>query len=111
MCRFVQVYKILTFFTPFLTCFGFYKGKKVLIFCAKYTKIAVLNKNLFSTNLKNVLTLYIYYAKMYRLGTAKKREVALNPLTAMGLGGNFRGACPIHTGSKMRCCERLQHKR
>lgn len=107
----MQVYKILALFTPFLACIRLELGKKVLIFCAKYTKMAVFNKNSFSTILKNVLTLYIYYAKMYRLGTAKKREVALNPLTAMGLGGNFRGACPIHTGSKMRCCERLQHKR
>ena len=61
--------------------------------------MALFAQKSFFTNFKNVLTLYIYYAKMYRLGTAKKREVALNTLTAMVFGGNFRGACPFHTGS------------
>jgi hypothetical protein len=55
---------------------------------------------------------YIYkYAKMYRLGMAMKREVAVNTLTAIVFTGNFRGACPLHTAVKCSDVKRLQHKR
>lgn len=48
---------------------------------------------------------------MYRLGTAMKREVAVDTLTAIVFTGNFRGACPLHTAVKCSDVKRLQHKR